>query len=92
MPVKVLVGEVKAGVIVPCGPVALADGQRVTVFAEVPEIGLVAVDPEDAELIRILHETARRERPPAHSSLIAEVRRGAASACAAETSCTNSAR
>ena len=66
MPVHVVVGEVRAGVIVPDGPRALPDGLRVTVVADLPEKGLVAVDPEDAELIRALHEAewaeARRGR------------------------------
>jgi hypothetical protein len=31
----------------------------VTVVADLPETGLVAVDPDDAELIRMLNEEAR---------------------------------
>ena len=52
MAVQVLVGEVRGGVIWPDEPLTLADGVRVTVVADLPEKGLVAVDPVDAELIR----------------------------------------
>jgi hypothetical protein len=56
MAVRVVVGEVRNGLIVPDGPQVLPEGARVTVVVDVPEKGLVAVDPEDAELIRALHE------------------------------------
>jgi len=59
MPVQVLVGEVRGGVIWPDEPLTLSDGVRVTVVADLPEKGLVAVDPDDAELIRVLNEAER---------------------------------
>ena len=62
MPLHVVTARVKAGLIVPVQPLLLPDGLRVTLVAEVreagpleaEETGLVAVDPEDAELIRAL--------------------------------------
>jgi hypothetical protein len=62
MPVQVFVAEVRSGRIVPDGSLPLPEGLRVTVVAEVPEKGLVAVDPEDAELIQALNEAEREER------------------------------
>jgi hypothetical protein len=38
-----------------------AEAPREGGLSEVPEKGLVAVDPEDAELIRVLHEADRLE-------------------------------
>jgi hypothetical protein len=62
MPLHVVVGRVSGGLIVPEPPLPLPEGLRVTIVAEVPETspleleekGLVAVDPEDADLIRAL--------------------------------------
>jgi hypothetical protein len=59
MPVKVYVARVRDGLIVPEPWARLPEGLHVTVVAEVPETGLVAVDPEDAELIRALNEAER---------------------------------
>jgi hypothetical protein len=61
MAVRVVVGEVRNGLIVPDKPQVLPEGVRVTVVADIPEKGLVAVDPEDAELIRALHEAGWKE-------------------------------
>lgn len=58
MPVKVFLARVRAGMVVPQGPVCLPEGLSVTIVAELPEVGLVAVDPDDAELIRVLNEEA----------------------------------
>ena len=58
MPVKVFLARIRAGMVVPQGPVRLPEGLSVTVVADLPEVGLVAVDPDDAELIRVLNEEA----------------------------------
>ena len=58
MPVKVFLARVRAGMVVPQGPVRLPEGLSVTIVADLPEVGLVAVDPDDAELIRVLNEEA----------------------------------
>lgn len=59
MPIKVFLARVRDGLVVPHGPVCLPDGLGVTIVADLPEVGLVAVDPDDAELIRALNEDAR---------------------------------
>ncbi|HEY5906915.1 MAG TPA: hypothetical protein VIZ31_02670 [Vicinamibacteria bacterium] len=59
MPVKVFLARVRAGLVVPEPHAALPEGLAVSVVAELPETGLVAVDPEDAEIIRALHEAER---------------------------------
>lgn len=59
MPIKVFLARVRDGLVVPHGPVCLPEGLAVTIVAELPEVGLVAVDPDDAELIRALNEDAR---------------------------------
>jgi hypothetical protein len=59
MPVQVLVGVVRGGVIWPDEPLTLPDGARVTVTADLEEKGLVAVDPDDVELIGLLNEEFR---------------------------------
>lgn len=65
MPVKVFLARVRAGMVVPQGPVRLPEGLSVTVVADLPEVGLVAVDPDDAELIRVLNDEALgRAIPP----------------------------
>jgi hypothetical protein len=56
MPVKVFLARVRAGMVVPQGPVCLPEGLSVTIVADLSEVGLVAVDPDDAELIRVLNE------------------------------------
>ena len=73
MPLQVLVARVRAGLIVPERPLPLPEGSRVTIVAEigeasrtevdvaVTETGLVAVDPDDAELIRALAAADREE-------------------------------
>lgn len=66
MAVRVLVGEVRGGVIWPDEPLTLAEGVRVTVVADLPEKGLAAVDPDDAELIRILNEAERARSARSH--------------------------
>lgn len=71
MSLHVLVARVRAGLIVPEWPLPLPDGSRVTIVAEVgeesraeidvgvTETGLVAVDPDDAELIQALSAADR---------------------------------
>lgn len=57
MAVKVFLARVRAGVLVLDSEQVLPEGLRVSVVADLPEeTGLVAVDPEDAELIRALHD------------------------------------
>jgi len=71
MPLLVLVARGRAGLIVPEWPLPLHEGSRVTIVAEVGETipveidvkekGLVAVDPDDAELIQALAAADREE-------------------------------
>lgn len=71
MPLHVLVARVRAGLIVPEWPLPLPEGSRVTIVAEAGETipleidaeekGLVAVDPDDAELIQALAAADREE-------------------------------
>jgi hypothetical protein len=58
MSVKVFLGRVRGGCVLPEAHAVLPEGLVVTVVADLPETGLVAVDPDDADLIRALHEEA----------------------------------